>query len=471
MQHTSLAARYRPQTFAEVAGQDMVKTILSRAASEDSPAPAYLLSGTRGVGKTTIARIFAKALNCERAPAPEPCNACVQCRSVTQGAHVDVTEIDGASNNSVNDARALRETICYAPMEGRYKIFIIDEAHMLTTQAFNALLKTLEEPPKRVVFVFATTEAHKFPVTIVSRCQHFIFRHLAEEALIAHLTAVLRKEGKIFEDGAVRLIAKRAAGSVRDGMSLLDQALALGGASLTAELVRDILGLAGQELFDRLFEAFATRDCVAVVDLTRQTARQGIDIGFFTRELAGHLRNLFLLRQGGEAMLPVLKLSENEEAFYKAVAQNFSPAHLHAAWQMLLDSQRGIAQSVEPSTALELLLLNLVLLPQLLPIDSLVLTKQPNPETPAVTQTPQTAQAIPATGVSNTPAPLSRTAYTRTPAADPAPEPSLKNAPAKRTEQQVIEQLSNHPQLQACREVLGATVEQCVEDKRKITHA
>ena len=229
MKHLSLAARYRPQNFAQVAGQDMVKAVLSRAAAEDRPAAAYLLSGTRGVGKTTIARIFAKALNCQHAPGPEPCNQCEQCRKITQGVHVDVTEIDGASNNSVEDARSLRETIGYAPMEGRYKIFIIDEAHMLTRNAFNALLKTLEEPPERVVFIFATTEAHKFPITIVSRCQHFVFRHLSEEALYAHLTAVLRKENAAFEEGAVRLIARRAAGSVRDSMSLLDQTLALGG--------------------------------------------------------------------------------------------------------------------------------------------------------------------------------------------------------------------------------------------------
>ena len=341
MKHLSLAARYRPQTFAQVAGQDMVKAVLSRAAAEDRPAAAYLLSGTRGVGKTTIARIFAKALNCEHAPGPEPCNECAQCRKITQGAHVDVTEIDGASNNSVEDARSLRETIGYAPMEGRYKIFIIDEAHMLTRNAFNALLKTLEEPPERVVFIFATTEAHKFPVTIVSRCQHFVFRHLSEDALAEHLSSVLRKEKTEFEEGAVRLLARRAAGSVRDGMSLLDQALALGGASLTTAATREVLGLAGQELFSQLFEALHGRDCAAVAALSRQILQQGVDIGFFVRELAGNLRNLFLLRQSGSAVLPTL------------------------------DAQRGIVQSPEPAAALELLLLNLALLPQLLPLEKL----------------------------------------------------------------------------------------------------
>lgn len=381
MKHLSLAARYRPQTFAEVAGQDTVKAVLSRAAAEDKVAAAYLLSGTRGVGKTTIARIFAKALNCEHAPGPEPCNQCSQCRKITQGSHVDVAEIDGASNNSVDDARALRETIGYAPMEGRYKVFIIDEAHMLSRNAFNALLKTLEEPPSRVVFIFATTEVHKFPITIVSRCQHFVFRHLGEDALHAHLCEVLDKEGLSYEEAAVRLIARRAAGSVRDSMSLLDQALALGGETLTADVTREVLGLAGQELFSSLFEALAGRDCPTVAELSRRIAGQGVDIGFFVRELAGHLRTLFLLRQAGTVMLPHLGLTRDEAACWQALAPRFSAPHLHAAWQMTLDAQRGIVQNPEPAAALELLLLNLALLPQLLPLDRL-------PETPAAPPAP-----------------------------------------------------------------------------------
>lgn len=371
MKHLSLAARYRPQTFAEVAGQEMVVAALSRAAAASAPAPAYLLSGTRGVGKTTIARIFAKALNCERGPAAEPCNECPQCVRITRGVHVDVTEIDGASNNSVEDARALREHVGYAPMEGRYKVFIVDEAHMLSRSAFNALLKTLEEPPERVVFIFATTEAHRFPVTIVSRCQHFVFRHLGEDALAAHLVKTLRAESVQYDDSAVRLLARRAAGSVRDAMSLLDQALALGGERLDAETTRQVLGLAGRELFTQLFTALAARDCATTADIARRILGQGVDIGFFTRELAAHWRALFLLAQTGGAAAPVLRLPEDETAWLKGVAASFAPAHLHAAWQMTLDAQRGITQSPEPAAALELLLLNLALLPCLVPLDRL----------------------------------------------------------------------------------------------------
>ncbi|MBR3663188.1 MAG: DNA polymerase III subunit gamma/tau [Desulfovibrio sp.] len=364
----ALAARYRPQTFAEVAGQDMVKAVLSRSCAEDRPACAYLFSGTRGVGKTTVARIFAKALNCERGPAREPCNSCSQCTKIMQGSHVDVVEIDGASNNKIDDVRALREIVGYAPMEGRYKIFIIDEAHMLTSQAFNALLKTLEEPPPRVIFIMATTEAHKFPVTIVSRCQHFTFRHLNEEELISHLASVLQKESLAYDEDAIRLIAKRAQGSVRDSMSLLDQTLALGNDRLSLDITREVLGLAGQEFFEQLFAAMHAADCAGVISLTRGLLRRGVDIGFFLRELAEYLRSFFLFAQSGSQILSVLQLSPAEQTFVTTHAGQFSPAHLHAAWQLVLDGQRGVVQSTEPATALELLLLNLALLPRLLPL-------------------------------------------------------------------------------------------------------
>ncbi|MBQ7738438.1 MAG: DNA polymerase III subunit gamma/tau [Desulfovibrionaceae bacterium] len=366
----SLAARYRPQKFADVAGQEMVKAVLSKASLEDRPACAYLFSGTRGVGKTTIARIFAKALNCAHAPCAEPCNECEQCRKIMQGGHVDVVEIDGASNNKVDDVRALRETVGYSAMEGRYKIFIIDEAHMLTTPAFNALLKTLEEPPPHVVFMMATTEVHKFPITIVSRCQHFTFRHLNEEEIVDHLHKVLQNENLPFEEDAVRLIAKRAQGSVRDSMSLLDQTLAFGGEGLTVQVTREVLGLAGQEFFEQLFDAIYNQDATSVIQLSRGILRRGVDIGFLLTELAGHLRTLFLTTQAGQGIWSVLQLTPDETKLATKEIKRFGPAHLHAAWQLVLDAQRSVVQSTEPASALELLLLNLALLPKLLPLDN-----------------------------------------------------------------------------------------------------
>lgn len=380
MNFASLAARYRPRTFAEVAGQEVVRTVLSRAAAAQRAAPAYLFSGTRGVGKTTIARIFAKALNCERGPGPEPCNECPSCIAVARGSSPDVVEIDGASNRGIEDAKRLKETVGYAPLEGRYKVFIIDEAHMLTREAFNALLKTLEEPPARVTFLLATTEPHKFPPTIISRCQHFVFRRLGQGALEAHLSGVLEREGVDFEREAVAVLARRAGGSVRDAMSLLGQTLALSQERLTAAAVREVLGLAGSDLYFELLGAIRAQDCVGVSRLVRQLLDQGVDIGFFLRELGEMWRNLFILSQAAEEGLAAIDVPEAEGRELLAQAGALSASHIHACWQMTLESQRRILSAAEPAQALELLLLNLALLPRLLPIEELAPpdSRQPN---------------------------------------------------------------------------------------------
>lgn len=371
MSHVSLAIRYRPQSFAEVIGQDTIKTILSRAAAEDKVVPAYLLSGTRGVGKTTIARIFAKVLNCQNAPVSEPCNECEQCKHITKGIHVDVVEIDGASNRGIDDARRLRESIAYAPMEGRYKVFIIDEAHMLTRESFNALLKTLEEPPLRSIFIFATTEAHKFPITIISRCQHFVFKTVPEEELIHHLSCILKKEQLVYEEAALRLIARKAAGSIRDSLSLLGQTLAFSGSKLTESAVRGTLGLVDQSFYEQLVLAFNNQDYLSVVRLNQELLEQGTDLGFFLREFAALWRNLFLLRQIGEAAVGSLGLLPDEGQRLITLAKKFDPIYIHAAWQMVLENQRQLLTSLEPSIALELLFFNLTLLPNLVSLEQL----------------------------------------------------------------------------------------------------
>ena len=371
MSSRALTAKYRPQTFADVAGQDTVKHILSRASLEGKVAPAYLFSGTRGVGKTTIARIFAKALNCRTAPAAEPCNTCDMCKSITLGTAVDVVEIDGASNRGIDDVRRLKEVIGYAPMDGRYKIFIIDEAHMLSREAFNALLKTLEEPPARVTFVMATTEAHKFPATIVSRCQHFVFKPLAESALAEHLEKILKREQLQFDEGAVHLIARRGAGSVRDSMSLLGQVLAMQPDYLNEANTRNVLGLAGQEAFANLLEAFKNGNTLDVSLTLHNMLDLGLDIGFFLRELVSTWRNLFILKQSGRAALPVVPLPIKEAEVLLQMAEGFSTSHIHACWQMTTEGQRRVLTSLEPALALELLLLNITLLPQLLSLEKL----------------------------------------------------------------------------------------------------
>lgn len=394
MSTSNLTAKYRPQTFGEVAGQEAVKTILSRAAAQDKVAPAYLFSGTRGVGKTTIARIFAKALNCKNAPTAEPCNECDNCRQITAGVGVDVVEIDAASHGKVDDARRLKEDIGYAPIEFRYKVFIIDEAHMLTVQAFNALLKTLEEPPPHATFIMATTETHKFPATIISRCQHYAFKMLTNDELTAHLSNVLGMEKIEFEQGAIDLIAKRGAGSVRDSMSLLGQVLALGSEKLLEDDVRSILGLAGRDVFFSLMQAIHGRDLVSVGEIVQQVLGRGLDLGFFIRELGNCWRNMFLLNQSGERAVPLLGLSSEEAAEFMKWSQTFDRSFIHACWQMTVDGQRKVMTSLEPAMALELLLLNIASLSDLISMEragALASSAAPNqapPQTPPPSQPP-----------------------------------------------------------------------------------
>ncbi len=413
MSHASLTARYRPQTFGQAAGQEVIKAILSRAALEDRIAPAYLFSGTRGVGKTTLARVFAKALNCATAPTAEPCNECESCRKITAGMAVDVLEMDGASNRGIEDAKRLREGVNYAPMEGRYKIFIIDEAHMLSRDAFNALLKTIEEPPPRVTFIMATTEPHKFPPTIISRCQHFVFKRLNNPELEAHLAYILNAEGAAFEPEAVALLAKRAAGSVRDGMSLLGQTLALGGEKLTVAAVRETLGLAGEDMFLALLEAVQSGDSLAALKLSKTILDQGVDLGFFLRELSGMWRNLFMLRQAGTAAAQTLDLTPTEAQTWLAATDKLALTHIHACWQLTLEGQRRVLNALEPAQALELLLLNLTVLPALIPVQNL-----PGASLPDIP--PQTAEKV-------TPAPTAGSVSE--PASEPVPQADTASAP------------------------------------------
>ncbi len=375
MNNISLAAKYRPQNFSTMLGQDTIRKVLSEAAFSQKVAPAYLLSGTRGVGKTTIARIFAKALNCDTASTRvngEPCNECESCRSITQGRHVDVLEMDGASNRGIEDAKRIREIVQYAPLEGRYKVIIIDEAHMLTKDAFNALLKTLEEPPSHTTFVFATTESHKFPITIISRCQHFVCKPIPELVLRNHLKFVLESEQKSFEDEALQIIAKRGAGSVRDSMSLLDQTLALAAdAPVSASLTRTVLGLAEKDILSNLLRAIADNNPLEVAKSVESMTLQGLDIAYFLRELAQLWRSFFLLQKYGNKALDLLELTSDEANNLLEMAKPFSASFVHSAWQMTLEAQRKIVTGLEPAVSLELFLINLALLPELLPIAEL----------------------------------------------------------------------------------------------------
>ena len=368
MAKAGLTSRFRPQLFAEVAGQDFIKTILSRTAARDCPAHAYLFSGTRGVGKTTVARILAKAVNCRNGPGPEPCNECDNCDQITRGAFPDVWEIDGASHTGVDHVRKLREDVVYTPMSGRYKVVIIDEAHMLSQSAFNALLKTLEEPPRHCVFIMATTVREKFPVTVLSRCQHYVFKRLTQKELSRHLEFVLRTENISYQEEAVQLLARRGAGSVRDSMSMLGQVLALGDEGLQTANVREVLGLADQEVFRRLMQNVLERDLPGLYEMVRYLLEQGLDLGFFLQELAQCWRNLFLLSRGGEEAGKLLDLDPEEIEHWTRTARKLPAPQIHAGWQMVLEGRRSILDSYEPGLSLELLLYSLAYLSELVPV-------------------------------------------------------------------------------------------------------
>jgi DNA polymerase-3 subunit gamma/tau len=297
--YTVLARRYRPQQFADLIGQEHVAQALVQALESGRVAHAYLFTGARGVGKTSTARILAKALNCVRGPTPYPCDACDICRAIATGDDVDVVEIDGASNRGIEDARDLRQSVGFRPVRARYKIFIIDEVHMLTREAFNALLKTLEEPPPHVKFLFATTEVQKIPITILSRCQRFDFAYVRPAQIAEHLRRIVQQEGREAELPALQLIARKAAGSMRDAQSLLDQLLAAESGCLTVQRVRQVLGLSSEEQVLQLAEAVFRRDAATALQLLQQWYDQGLQAGELIDQLIAHWRNLMLLQCGG----------------------------------------------------------------------------------------------------------------------------------------------------------------------------
>ncbi len=297
--YTVLARRYRPQQFADLIGQEAVAQALVNALKADRVAHAYLFTGARGVGKTSAARILAKALNCAHGPTPTPCDQCAICKSITGGDDVDVLEIDGASNRGIDEVREIRSNVQYRPGRGRYKIYIIDEVHMLTPAAFNALLKTLEEPPPHVKFIFATTEAQRIPVTILSRCQRFDFSGIGTPRIVERLRSIVAAEGLQADDDALEIVARRAGGSMRDSQSLLDQLLAFGGDRLTADAVHRLLGTAGDDRVLALADATFARDPRRALDIVDEAATTGLQLGELVDQLLAYWRDLMVLHCAG----------------------------------------------------------------------------------------------------------------------------------------------------------------------------
>jgi DNA polymerase-3 subunit gamma/tau len=365
-----LARRYRPKTFSEVVGQEATVTTLKNALRFDKAAHAYLFCGSRGVGKTTLARLFAKALNClEKGPDMEPCNRCQSCLEIGTGQSLDVIEIDGASNRGIDDIRAINETALYSPSSGRYKIYIIDEVHMLTKEAFNALLKTLEEPPERAKFFFATTEAHKVLPTIISRCQRFDLGRIQLSQMTGKLQEIATDLDRVVEPEALHLIASFSEGSLRDAESLLDQILVFAEKTITAEVVRTALGLISQDHFFALDKAFSASKAPYAFELVETLFQSGKDLPHFYEQLIEHVRNLSLARLLGESALP---FPPELSARYHQSALLYASSQCLYLLEYLLRSESQLQKSACQRVALEAILLHYIQSKNRIPTEVLI---------------------------------------------------------------------------------------------------
>ncbi len=366
-----IARKYRPQSFADVVNQDHVKQTLSNALVQDRVGHGYIFSGQRGTGKTTMARILAKCLNCEKGAGSEPCLECASCKEIAAGNSMDLVEIDAASNRRIDDIRELRESVRYRPVRDRRKVFIIDEAHQITTDAFNALLKTLEEPPEWVVFILCTTEPHEIPATIVSRCQGFQFRAVEFGPVVAHMQRICEKEGIEAEEDALVTIALSGDGSIRDALSTLDQAIACFGNRLEAKPVRDLLGAIPSEVTDGIIAALKGSDASAMLGIADQVLSEGRNVQHFCGELVRYFRNLMVLKVAG-ADTRLVSAGPDDRKGLTAHAADFSQEDLTRYVQLVLELYRDLQSAAQPRFRLEIGLLKLVYAGHLQPIEQVL---------------------------------------------------------------------------------------------------
>ena len=349
------ARKYRPATFEEVMGQTHVVQTLTNAIARQRVAHAYVFSGMRGVGKTTVARILAKSLNCDKGPTSEPCGTCPSCVEITRGNSVDVIEIDGASNTGVDDVRELRENVKFAPFHGSYRVYIIDEVHMLSNSAFNALLKILEEPPSHAVFIFATTEVHKIPATILSRCQHFTFRRISRLEIISQLRHVANQTGVTVEDRSLSVLARASEGSMRDALSLLDQAVSFGGEKLLHEDLEALIGSVPDELVRQMIEAILAHEASRAMTLVGEVVDQGFDVRVYCRAILERIRNLLVacVVPSHQQVQNLLELGEEEGAQVIEQAAPLSEPYLQALFSIISRTEDSLRGSSHPRFLIE----------------------------------------------------------------------------------------------------------------------
>ena len=359
MSYTALYRKFRPTEFGDVKGQDHIITTLQNQIKANRIGHAYLFCGTRGTGKTTVAKIFAKAVNCEHPVDGSPCGECETCRSIAAGTSMNVIEIDAASNNGVDNIREIREEVAYRPTEGRYKVYIIDEVHMLSIGAFNALLKTLEEPPEYVIFILATTEVHKIPITILSRCQHYDFKRISIETITDRMKELMDTEHVDVEDKALRYIAKAADGSMRDALSLLDQCIAFYmGQKLTYDNVLEVLGAVDTDVFSRLLRKVIGRDVAGVLDVVDDLVMQGRELTQLAADFTWYLRNLLLVKTS-DNIEDVLDVSTENMAQLKEEAQMIEPDMLFRYIRIFSELSSQLKYATQKRVMLEVALIKL----------------------------------------------------------------------------------------------------------------
>ncbi len=357
MAYVALYRRWRPESFADLVGQEHISRTLSRAVTSGQTSHAYLFTGPRGTGKTSTAKILARALNCAEGPTLTPCGVCDSCRSISDGSSMDVFEIDAASNRGIDEIRDLRESVKFAPTEGHYKIYIIDEVHMLTTEAFNALLKTLEEPPERVIFILATTEPHKVPATIQSRCQRYDFHRITVTEIRDRLIYVCKESDIAAEEDALGIIAAQADGGMRDALSILDQCMALAEGTLTAERVQEALGLVGRAWIRRMAGEIAARDAAALIAQLSELLQSGRELKQVLVELAQHFRRLMIAGVGGTVSAAELCAGDAEEL--RMDAAQFTQEEIMTILRRLNETMQELRTSPQPRIAVETLLIGL----------------------------------------------------------------------------------------------------------------
>tara|TARA_Y100000588_G_scaffold334849_1_gene374583 strand:- start:2671 stop:4449 length:1779 start_codon:yes stop_codon:yes gene_type:complete len=374
-----IARKYRPQTFQQVVNQEHVKQTLINAITQKRIGHGYIFSGPRGTGKTTLARILAKSLNCEKGPTPEPCLECSSCQEITTGSSLDLTEIDAASNRRIDDIRELRENVRYRPVRDRYKVFIIDEAHQITSDAFNALLKTLEEPPEWVVFILCTTEPQQFPATIVSRCQTFPFRTVEVEQVVKHLHWLCQEEKITAENDALVAIALAGDGSIRDSLSTLDQAIASFGNQLKTQPVRDLLGAIPSEILDAITNALTESKPEKMLEVVDQLHREGRHLQNFCGQLVTYFRNLLVMKISGNDTR-LVPSGDGDREKLSSHLDHFNQEDLTRYLAISLDLYRDLQHALHPRFRLEVGLLKLVHVGHLTSIEK-ILTQWNNPPT------------------------------------------------------------------------------------------